>query len=91
MMAIDVMGADETQRVNIKDADAMEAAVTANHNNVSDFNKGNIKAATDDRTVCDCQLTLGPWLGPIMQPKPLPGFTRSLVTGGGYLPTLAVG
>lgn len=45
MMAIDVMGADETQRVNIKDAaDAMEAAVTANHNTVSDFNKGNIKA-----------------------------------------------
>ncbi|WP_407889917.1 ammonia-dependent NAD(+) synthetase [Levilactobacillus sp. N40-8-2] len=45
MMAIDVMGADETQRVNIKDAaDAMETAVTANHNVVSDFNKGNIKA-----------------------------------------------
>ena len=45
MMAIDVMGADETQTVNIKPAaDAMEAAVSANHDDVSDFNKGNIKA-----------------------------------------------
>ncbi|WP_341779395.1 ammonia-dependent NAD(+) synthetase [Levilactobacillus sp. HBUAS70063] len=45
MMAIDVMGADETQTVNIKAAaDAMEAAVSANHDDVSDFNKGNIKA-----------------------------------------------
>lgn len=45
MMAIDVMGADETQTVNIKAAaDAMEAAVRANYDEVSDFNKGNIKA-----------------------------------------------
>jgi len=45
MMAIDVMGADETQQVNIKAAaDAMEAAVSANDDTVSDFNKGNIKA-----------------------------------------------
>ncbi|MGP4117435.1 ammonia-dependent NAD(+) synthetase [Levilactobacillus zymae] len=45
MAAIDFMGADEVQRVNIQPAtDAMEAAVTANADTVSDFNKGNIKA-----------------------------------------------
>jgi len=45
MMAIDFMGADEVERVNIQPAtDAMVAAVSANHENVSDFNKGNIKA-----------------------------------------------
>ncbi|MGX6429334.1 ammonia-dependent NAD(+) synthetase [Levilactobacillus yonginensis] len=45
MMAIDFMGADEVERVNIQPAtDAMVAAVTANEESVSDFNKGNIKA-----------------------------------------------
>ncbi|WP_061777146.1 ammonia-dependent NAD(+) synthetase [Levilactobacillus senmaizukei] len=45
MMAIDFMGADEVQRVNIQPAtDAMVAAVSANEANISDFNKGNIKA-----------------------------------------------
>ncbi|MFC6290042.1 ammonia-dependent NAD(+) synthetase [Levilactobacillus angrenensis] len=45
MMAIDFMNADEVERVNIQPAtDAMVAAVTANHETVSDFNKGNIKA-----------------------------------------------
>jgi len=45
MMAIDFMGADEVERVNIQPAtDAMVAAVSANDETVSDFNKGNIKA-----------------------------------------------
>ncbi|WP_367295331.1 ammonia-dependent NAD(+) synthetase [Levilactobacillus yonginensis] len=45
MMAIDFMGADEVERVNIQPAtDAMVTAVTANKETVSDFNKGNIKA-----------------------------------------------
>lgn len=45
MMAIDFMGADEVERVNIQPAtDAMMAAVSANDETVSDFNKGNIKA-----------------------------------------------
>lgn len=45
MAAIDFMGADEVQRVDIQPAtDAMVAAVTANADDVSDFNKGNIKA-----------------------------------------------
>ncbi|MFC6259781.1 ammonia-dependent NAD(+) synthetase [Levilactobacillus fujinensis] len=45
MMAIDFMGADEVKRVNIQPAtDAMVAAVSANDETVSDFNKGNIKA-----------------------------------------------
>lgn len=45
MMAIDFMNADEVERVNIQPAtDAMVAAVTGNHEAVSDFNKGNIKA-----------------------------------------------
>lgn len=45
MMAIDFMNADEVERVNIQPAtDAMLAAVTANHETISDFNKGNIKA-----------------------------------------------
>lgn len=45
MAAIDFMGADEVQRVNIQPAtDAMEAAVAANQETISDFNKGNIKA-----------------------------------------------
>ncbi|MDT7012840.1 ammonia-dependent NAD(+) synthetase [Levilactobacillus namurensis] len=45
MAAIDFMNADVVERVNIQPAtDAMEAAVTANGDTVSDFNKGNIKA-----------------------------------------------
>ncbi|MFD1433125.1 ammonia-dependent NAD(+) synthetase [Lacticaseibacillus yichunensis] len=45
MAAIDFMKADETMRVNIKaSVDAMTAAVTANGLQISDFNKGNIKA-----------------------------------------------
>ncbi|AKP63899.1 ammonia-dependent NAD(+) synthetase [Levilactobacillus koreensis] len=45
MMAIEFMGADEVERVNIQPAtDAMMAAVSANDETVSDFNKGNIKA-----------------------------------------------
>ncbi|WP_125547271.1 ammonia-dependent NAD(+) synthetase [Levilactobacillus lindianensis] len=45
MMAIDFMGADEVQRVNIQPAtDAIVAAVEANGGPISDFNKGNIKA-----------------------------------------------
>ncbi|MFC6275415.1 ammonia-dependent NAD(+) synthetase [Levilactobacillus tangyuanensis] len=45
MMAIDFMGADEVERVNIQPAtDAMVAAVSANEADISDFNKGNIKA-----------------------------------------------
>ncbi|AYM03864.1 ammonia-dependent NAD(+) synthetase [Levilactobacillus yiduensis] len=45
MMAIDFMNADEVERVNIQPAtDATVAAVAANHETVSDFNKGNIKA-----------------------------------------------
>ncbi|MFD1429524.1 ammonia-dependent NAD(+) synthetase [Lacticaseibacillus mingshuiensis] len=45
MAAIDFMKADETMRVNIKaSVDAMTAAVTANDLQISDFNKGNIKA-----------------------------------------------
>jgi len=45
MAAIDFMAADEVERVNIQPAtDAMLAAVTANDEAVSDFNKGNIKA-----------------------------------------------
>ncbi|WP_461226551.1 ammonia-dependent NAD(+) synthetase [Lacticaseibacillus suihuaensis] len=45
MAAIAFMKADETARVNIKDSvDAMVAAVAANGVDVTDFNKGNIKA-----------------------------------------------
>ena len=45
MAAIDFMNADVVERVNIQPAtDAMEAAVTANGDTISDFNKGNIKA-----------------------------------------------
>lgn len=45
MAAIDFMNADVVERVNIQPAtDAMEAAVTANGDIISDFNKGNIKA-----------------------------------------------
>lgn len=45
MDAIRFMQADQTVRVNIKEAaDAMVAAVEANNIQVSDFNKGNIKA-----------------------------------------------
>ncbi|WP_204123144.1 ammonia-dependent NAD(+) synthetase [Lacticaseibacillus mingshuiensis] len=45
MAAIDFMKADETMRVNIKaSVDALTAAVTANDLQISDFNKGNIKA-----------------------------------------------
>lgn len=45
MMAIDFMGADEVERVNIQPAtDAMNEAVAANHETISDFNRGNIKA-----------------------------------------------
>jgi len=45
MAAIDFMQADQVQRVNIKPStDAMVAAVLANGQAVSDFNKGNIKA-----------------------------------------------
>lgn len=45
MDAIAFMGADVTMRVNIKEAaDAMMAAVEENGLEVSDFNKGNIKA-----------------------------------------------
>lgn len=43
--AIEFIGADQTKRVNIKEAaDAMVEAVAANGLTVSDFNKGNIKA-----------------------------------------------
>lgn len=45
MAAIAFMQADQTVRVNIKPAvDAMVAAVEANGQTISDFNKGNIKA-----------------------------------------------
>lgn len=45
MDAIEFMNADQTVRVNIKEAaDAMVKAVEANGITVSDFNKGNIKA-----------------------------------------------
>lgn len=45
MDAIEFMNADQTVRVNIKEAaDAMVKAVEANQIEVSDFNKGNIKA-----------------------------------------------
>lgn len=45
MDAIEFMHADQTVRVNIKEAaDAMVKAVEANQIEVSDFNKGNIKA-----------------------------------------------
>lgn len=45
MTAIDFMGADRVDRVDIKAAtDASVAAVSANHEQISDFNKGNIKA-----------------------------------------------
>lgn len=45
MQAIEWMGADVVSRVNIKDSvDAMVAAVKANGFNITDFNKGNIKA-----------------------------------------------
>lgn len=45
MAAIAFMGADETVRVNIKPSvDEMVRAVTANDVQISDFNKGNIKA-----------------------------------------------
>ena len=47
MQAIEWMKADKVVRVNIKDSvDAMVKAVEANDLNVSDFNKGNIKART---------------------------------------------
>ncbi|WP_429971895.1 ammonia-dependent NAD(+) synthetase [Fructilactobacillus sp. Tb1] len=45
MEAIEFIGADKVERVNIKDAtDAMFAAVEDNGDKISDFNKGNIKA-----------------------------------------------
>ncbi|MGX5377948.1 ammonia-dependent NAD(+) synthetase [Ligilactobacillus sp. LYQ135] len=45
MDAIEFMQADQVMRVNIKDAaDQMTQAVEANHLEISDFNKGNIKA-----------------------------------------------
>lgn len=45
MEAIEFIGADKVERVNIKAAtDAMLSAVEANGNEISDFNKGNIKA-----------------------------------------------
>lgn len=45
MQSIEFMQADQTMRVNIKaSVDAMEQAVTANGIEISDFNKGNIKA-----------------------------------------------
>src|SRR5699024_1878886 len=45
MDAIEFMNADQTVRVNIKEAaDAMVKAVESNQIEVSDFNKGNIKA-----------------------------------------------
>lgn len=45
MAAIDFMQADQVQRVNIKaSVDAMVAAVEANGDTISDFNKGNVKA-----------------------------------------------
>lgn len=45
MQAIDWMKADQVVRVNIKDSvDSMVKAVEANNMNISDFNKGNIKA-----------------------------------------------
>ncbi len=45
LAAIDYIGADKTFRVDIKPAvDAAVASVAANNLNVSDFNKGNIKA-----------------------------------------------
>lgn len=45
MAAIDFMKADRVDRVDIKAAtDATVAAVAANQENISDFNKGNIKA-----------------------------------------------
>lgn len=45
MEAIEFMQADQIMRVDIKDAaDAMEKALQANHLEISDFNKGNIKA-----------------------------------------------
>ena len=45
LAAIDFMQADQTMRVNIKEAsDAMVQAVEANGITISDFNKGNIKA-----------------------------------------------
>lgn len=44
-MALDFISPDQTQTVNIKAAtDAMVAALEANGQDVSDFNKGNIKA-----------------------------------------------
>lgn len=47
MQAIEWMGADVVSRVNIKDSvDAMVSAVEANGFNITDFNKGNIKART---------------------------------------------
>lgn len=45
MKAIEFMGADQVERVDIKPAtDAMTTAVEANSETISDFNKGNIKA-----------------------------------------------
>lgn len=45
MQSIEFMQADQTMRVNIKSSvDAMEQAVVANGIEISDFNKGNIKA-----------------------------------------------
>lgn len=45
MQSIKFMQADQTMRVNIKSSvDAMEQAVVANGIEISDFNKGNIKA-----------------------------------------------
>ncbi len=45
MAAIEFIGADQVERVNIKAAtDAMLNAVEANGDKISDFNKGNIKA-----------------------------------------------
>lgn len=45
MQSIEFMQADQTMRVNIKSSvDAMEQAVEANNLEISDFNKGNMKA-----------------------------------------------
>lgn len=45
MQSIEFMQADQTMRVNIKSSvDAMEQAVVANGIEISDFNKGNMKA-----------------------------------------------
>lgn len=75
---------DQTMRVNIKPAvDAMVAAVEQNGLQISDFNKGNVKAR--ERMIAQYAIAgefRGQSLVPIMPLKQLLAFTQNLAMAG---------